>query len=95
MLKHHCRQFTSKHENLKAEFESNADELVALTNKYQLQTTDFELVKKQLNELAEINRQQAVQINSQKNDLALTMGNYYDGVLNIDKSTSKNIPKKG
>ena len=95
VLKHHYSQLIHKHESLKIELKSSEDKLAVLADKHQQQSADFELSKKQLNELSEQSRHQLAKISSQKNDLALTMGSYYDGVLNIDKSTSKNIPKNG
>jgi len=94
VLNHHYRQLTEKHENLKDNFQKSEADLASVELKYQQQATEFELVKSQLSTLEEQNTQQMAKIKSQKNDLELAMGNYYNGVLNIEKKTSKNIPKK-
>ncbi len=94
VLDHHYRQLTEKLENLKDKSQQTEADLASVELKYQQQATEFERVKKKLTILEEQNTQQMAKIKSQKNDLELAMGNYYNGVLNIDKKTSKNIPKK-
>jgi len=94
VLNHHYRQLTEKHEDLKDKAQQSEADLASIELKYQQQATEFELIKVQLATLKEQNTQQMVKIKSQKRDLELAMGSYYNGVLNIDKKTSKNIPKR-
>tara|TARA_R110001583_G_C5671699_1_gene411451 strand:+ start:52883 stop:53602 length:720 start_codon:yes stop_codon:yes gene_type:complete len=94
VLNHHYRQLTEKFENLKDKSQQSDADLASVELKYQQQGTELERVKRQLTMLEEQNTQQMAKIKSQKNDLELAMGSYYNGVLNIEKKTSINVPQK-
>lgn len=92
VIKHHCKQLTVRNDELQALLQHTQQQLEQAELRHQQLSQDYVAQTRQLQDADRTIKAHLAQINKLKQELQMANQNYYEGVLNVHRKVSKNLP---